>query len=78
MNDLFADFPTVVWTPMVIPALDILEPNLKPGAVILCDNVTASKEGYADFFARIRGLETKYKTVTLPYEGGLEMVTYCP
>lgn len=63
---------------MVVPALELLEANLRPGAVILCDNVYASKDGYADFFARIKGPNTKYKTVTLPYDGGLELVTYCP
>jgi len=63
---------------MVVPAFEILEPSLKPGAVLLCDNVVASAAGYKDFFAKIKGPGSKYKTVTLPYDGGLEMVTYWP
>ena len=69
---------TVVWTPLVVPTLDVIESKLSPGAVLLCDNVCASVDGYADFFARIKAPGSNYKTVTLPFEGGLEMVTYWP
>ena len=66
-----------VWTPLVVPTLEVIESRLKRGAVLLCDNVTAS-DGYADFFSRIKAPDSKYKMVTLPFEGGLEMVTYWP
>ena len=61
---------------MVVPTLEILEPKLRPGAVIIADNTTASTEGYKPFFDYIRARESKYRTLTLPYSGGLEMVTY--
>lgn len=63
---------------MVVPTLDIIEPHLRPGAVLLCDNTASFKDAYAAFFQRIKGPGSKYKTMTLPFEGGLEMATYWP
>ena len=67
---------------MVVPTLKVIESKLKPGAVLLADNVrssgTASTEGYKEFFSIIKAPGSKYKAVTLPFEGGFEMVTYWP
>jgi catechol 2,3-dioxygenase-like lactoylglutathione lyase family enzyme len=67
-----------VWTPMVLPTLKLLEPRLRPGAVIVADNVVSSKEGYSDFLAYIKRLDSPYSTVTLPYPGGLSLSTFSP
>lgn len=81
---LKSDMPTVdfvlfdIWTPMAAPAFDVILPNLKPGAVLLMDNVISSAEGYKDLFERIKGPRSKFKTMTLPFDGGLEMATYWP
>ena len=61
---------------MVVPTLELLEPKMRPGAVLVVDNTAASVEGYKPFFEYIRARESKYRTLTLPYSGGLEMVTY--
>ena len=63
---------------MVVPTLDVILAKLRPGAVLLCDNVISSADGYADFFARVKAPDSKFKTMTLPYAGGLELVTYWP
>jgi predicted O-methyltransferase YrrM len=67
---------------MVVPTLKVIESKLKPGAVLLADNVsssvTGSVEGYKEFFSIVKAPGSKYKTVTLPFEGGFEMVTYWP
>lgn len=68
----------IVWTPLVLPTLKLLEPRLKPGAVIVSDNVQSSKEGYSDFFAYCDRPDSPYTTVTLPYPGGLGLTTYNP
>lgn len=67
-----------VWAPMVIPTLEILEPHFKRGTVLICDNVVSTLHGFKDFFARIKSPSSKYKTLTLPFNGGLEMATYWP
>lgn len=63
---------------MVLPTLKLLEPRLKPGAVIVADNIISSKEGYSDFLAYVNRAESPYSTVTLPYPGGLSMTTFNP
>ena len=71
-----------VWTPLVVPTLKVIEPKLKRGAVLLADNVASSNTGvvggYKEFYSIIKAPGSKYKTLTLPYSGGLEMVTYWP
>jgi len=63
---------------MVLPTLKLLEPRLRPGAVIVADNVVSSKEGYVDFLAYIHRAGSPYSTVTLPYPGGLSLSTFSP
>lgn len=63
---------------MVLPTLKLLEPRLRPGAVIIADNAVSSKEGYSDFFAYIHRADSPYTTVTLPYPGGLSLSTFSP
>lgn len=63
---------------MVFPTLKLLEPRLRPGAVIVADNVVSSKEGYGDFLAYIQREDSPYSTVTLPYPGGLSLSTFSP
>jgi catechol 2,3-dioxygenase-like lactoylglutathione lyase family enzyme len=63
---------------MVLPTLKLLESRLRPGAVIVADNVVSSKEGYTDFLDYIHRADSPYSTVTLPYPGGLSLSTYSP
>ncbi|KAI1752827.1 O-methyltransferase [Xylaria castorea] len=67
-----------IWTPMVLPTLRLLEPNLKKGAVIVTDNVTSSADGYRDFHGYIKTHRNAYRTLVLPYSGGLEFTVYDP
>lgn len=67
-----------VWTPMVMPTLKLLEPNLKPGAILLADNTLAPGNGYGDFLNHIRAEDAPYTDTTLPFQDGLEMAVYNP
>ena len=69
---------TKVWTPMVLPVIKTLEPNLKPGCVIIADNTVRSAKGYQDYFGHINAPDSPYTTITLPYKDGLEMTVYQP
>ncbi|CAB1274309.1 O-methyltransferase [Candidatus Nitrosacidococcus tergens] len=60
-----------IWLPMVHPALEIIDPYLRPGAVIIADNTESFRKDYTDFFTYLK--THKYTTQTLPFEGGLEM-----
>ncbi|KAI1823367.1 O-methyltransferase [Xylaria intraflava] len=67
-----------IWTPMVVPTLRLLEPNLKKGAVIVADNVASAADGYEDFHDYIKARRNAYRSLVLPYSGGLEFTIYDP
>jgi predicted O-methyltransferase YrrM len=70
------DFMLVdIWVPMARPALEMIAPHLKPGAIVVCDNTEQHRGAYADYFAF---LETGFRTMTLPFSGGLELSVRCP
>jgi predicted O-methyltransferase YrrM len=64
-----------IWTPMARPALELIAPHLRPGAVLCADNTAAprAREGYRDYFAFIADPANGLRTMTLPFEGGFEM-----
>ena len=60
-----------IWTEMVLPAMELIAPHLRKGAVIVCDNTADFREpyrGYFDFLER-----GGFVTQTLPFDGGLEL-----
>jgi predicted O-methyltransferase YrrM len=63
-----------IWTEMARPAMELITPHLRPGAVVIADNTVQSARGYAAFFDFVRDPANGLKTLTLPFEGGLEMV----
>ena len=62
-----------IWTPMARPALELVAPALRPGAIIVCDNTTQFREAYRDYFAFVNDRKNGLRTMTLPFEGGLEL-----
>lgn len=67
-----------VWTPLALPTLQILQPRLSRGAVIITDNTSIAKPLYKEFLSYIHNPENGFKTMTLPFGGGLEMTVYLP
>ncbi|OCL05724.1 S-adenosyl-L-methionine-dependent methyltransferase [Glonium stellatum] len=67
-----------IWTPMALPTLEIVRPNLRRGAVVIADNTTFAKPLYKEFLEYIHRPENGFKTLTIPYSGGLEMSVYLP
>ncbi len=62
-----------IWTDAVMPAIRHVAPHLREGAIIIADNTTQARGGYADYFAYIADPKNRLRTMTLPFEGGLEM-----
>ncbi len=62
-----------IWHPMVRPALELTVPHLRPRGVIITDNTEIDRSAYADFFAFINDPARHFRTMTLPFSGGLEM-----
>ena len=68
------DFVLVdIWIPMSRPALELVAPHLRPNAVVICDNTERGRLAYADYFAFINDPAQRFRTMTLPFNGGLEM-----
>ena len=72
------DFMLVdIWIPMARPALEMVFPHLKPGAIVVCDNTTQYRGDYADYFAFLEDPANGFRTMTLPFDGGLELSVRC-
>ena len=70
------DFMLVdIWIGMARPALELVTPHLRPGAIVVCDNTARYRNEYADYFAFLE--ESGFRTMTLPFDGGLELSVRC-
>jgi len=67
------DFMLVDIWEVALPALELVAPSLRPGAIVLTDNTTAHAEAYRDYFAFVNDAKNQLRTMTLPFEGGLEL-----
>ncbi|KAI0198283.1 O-methyltransferase [Astrocystis sublimbata] len=67
-----------IWTPMIMPTLRLLEPKLRKGAVIIADNVISAADGYQEFSGYIEANRASYRSLVLPYSGGLALIVYDP
>jgi predicted O-methyltransferase YrrM len=46
------DFMRVdIWTTVARPALELVAPHLRSGAIVICDNTERHRSEYADYFA---------------------------
>jgi predicted O-methyltransferase YrrM len=66
-----------IWTPMVRPALALVAPHLREGAVVIADNTSQFREAYKDYFEFVNDPANGLRTMTLPFEGGLEFTVRC-
>jgi predicted O-methyltransferase YrrM len=70
------DFMLVdIWITMARPALEMVTPYLKSGAIVVCDNTERYRSEYADYFAFLSA--NGFRTMTLPFDGGLELSVRC-
>jgi len=61
------------WIPLVRPVIDVVAPRLRPGAIVVCDNVQMYEREYADYTAVVRDPRNGFRSVMLSHEGGLEI-----
>ncbi|MEX5635168.1 O-methyltransferase [Parafrankia sp. FMc2] len=68
------DFMLVdIWIPMALPALRLVTPHLRPGALVVCDNVVSGRRYYAEYLDHVRDPGGPFTSVTVPGNGGLEI-----
>ena len=67
-----------IWIAMARPALELVAPHLRPGAIVICDNTEQHRGDYADYFDFLNDPANGFRTMTLPFGGGLELSVRCP
>ncbi|PWY72988.1 S-adenosyl-L-methionine-dependent methyltransferase [Aspergillus heteromorphus CBS 117.55] len=67
-----------IWAPLALPTLKLVQPSLRPGAVVLTDNTIGAEARYRDLFAYMRAPDSGFRNLTIPYTKGLEMSVYLP
>jgi predicted O-methyltransferase YrrM len=60
-----------IWVEAVIPAIERVAPRMRPGAVIIADNTASFRDSYGPYFEYLAA--HGFRTLTLPFAGGLEM-----
>jgi predicted O-methyltransferase YrrM len=64
-----------IWITMARPALELVTPHLRSGAIVISDNTGQYRSEYADYFAFLE--DHGFRTMTLPFDGGLELSVRC-
>jgi predicted O-methyltransferase YrrM len=62
-----------IWVEMARPALELIAPHLRRGAIVCADNTTAAARAYPAYFEFVNDPANGFRTMTLPFDGGFEM-----
>lgn len=63
-----------IWTEMARPAIELVAPHLRTGAVVVADNTTQVRHAYRHFFEFVEDPANGLRGLTLPFDGGLEFL----
>ncbi len=67
------DFMLVDIWDVALPALERVSSSLRPGAIVACDNTTVDADEYRDYFEFVNHPHNRFRTMTIPFEGGFEL-----
>jgi predicted O-methyltransferase YrrM len=67
------DFMLVDIWEVARPALELVSPKLRAGAIVVCDNTTVDIDEYGDYFEFVKDPANRFSTMTIPFQGGFEM-----
>ena len=59
-----------IWAPLAAPAIELLAPRLRPGAIVACDNIERLKREYRGYLAYIEDPANRFDSLTLLMPGG--------
>ncbi len=66
------------WIPIVLPVLRLLVAHLRPGAMVVCDNVGLFAHEYSEYTDFVRNPANGFRSILMPYQGGLEVSVRVP
>lgn len=67
------DFMLVDIWEVALPALELVSPYLREGAIVACDNTTVDAAEYKGYFKFLNDPRNRFRTLTLPFDGGFEL-----
>ena len=67
------DFMLVDIWDVALPALALVSTSLRPGAIVTCDNTTVDAVEYRDYFEFVNDPSNRFRTMTIPFQGGFEL-----
>ena len=67
------DFLLVDIWEVALPALELVSPSLRRGAIVACDNTAVDADEYRDYFEFVNDPRNRLRTMTVPYTGGFEL-----
>ena len=67
------DFMLVDIWEVALPALELVSSSLRPGAIAACDNTAVDAAEYRDNFEFVYDPRNRFRTMTVPFEGGFEL-----
>ncbi len=67
------DFMLVDIWDVALPALELVAPRLRQGAIVVCDNTAEDAVEYRDYFKFVNDPKNRFRTMTLPFSGGFEL-----
>lgn len=60
------------WKELYLPMIEMLAPKLRPGAVVLADNVRTFRRSLAPYLSYMQSGKSGFQSVTLPFPSGFE------
>jgi predicted O-methyltransferase YrrM len=67
------DFLLVDIWDVALPALELVSPRLRQGAIVVCDNTTVDIAEYRGYFEFVNDPKNRFRTMTVPFAGGFEL-----
>lgn len=61
------------WAHLALPVIEIMKPQLRKGALVVCDNVGQFPSAFAQFTAYMRDPANGFASTLLPLRGGTEI-----
>jgi predicted O-methyltransferase YrrM len=66
------------WIPLTRPAIELMAPQMRPGAIVMCDNVRQFAKPYRAYTDFIRDPKNGFRTMLLDDHGGTEFSVRLP
>lgn len=64
------------WKDLYVPVAELMEPKLRPGSLVLADNIHTFPAELKTYVAHMGRADGPFRSVTLPYESGLHYSLY--